>query len=191
MENIETERLMLTPWRDCEEDAQGLYSYAKEPEVGPNAGWKPHESPKESRCIIRELFIKSSTWAIREKETLKIIGSISLEPDRRREDVNSREMGYSLSRECWGKGYMTEAAIAVMDYGFNKYGLVVMSICTSPANKRSQRVIEKCGFKYEGTQRKGYHIYDGTDRDNMVFSILREEWEKQKRVNTDVQTDSV
>ena len=71
MENIETERLMLTPWRDCEEDAQGLYSYAKDPEVGPNAGWKPHESPKESRCIIRELFIKSSTWAIREKETLK------------------------------------------------------------------------------------------------------------------------
>ena len=66
-----------------------------------------------------------------------------------------------------------------MNYGFEKYGLVVMAICTSPNNKRSQRVIEKCGFKYEGLQRRGYHIYDGTDRDNMVFSILREEWEEQ------------
>ena len=179
MENIITERLMLTPWRDCEEDAQELYSYAKDPEVGPNAGWKSHESPEESRQIIRELFMKSNTWAIREKESHKIIGSISLENDRRREDVNSREMGYSLSREYWGKGYMTEAAKAVMNYGFEKYGLVVMAICTSPNNKRSQRVIEKCGFKYEGLQRRGYHIYDGTDRDNMVFSILRVEWEEQ------------
>ena len=38
-------------------------------------------------------------------------------------------------------------------------------------------MIEKCGFKYEGRQRRAYHIYDGTDRDNLVFSILREEWE--------------
>lgn len=73
---------------------------------------------------------------------------------------------------------MTEAARALMDYGFEKYNLVVMSICTSPANKRSQRVIEKCGFKYEGLQRRGYHIYDGSDRDNLMFSILREEWEE-------------
>lgn len=180
MENIFTERLCLTPWRDCEEDAEALYSYAKDPEVGPNAGWKPHGSAEESRQIIRELFMKSSTWAIREKETNKIIGSISLEKDRRREDVNSMEMGYSLAREYWGNGYMTEAAKAVMDYGFNKYGLVIMSICTSPANKRSQRIIEKCGFKYEGLQRRGYHIYDGSDRDNLTFSILREEWEARR-----------
>jgi len=179
MEIIQTERLRLTPWRDCEEDARELYAYAKNPDVGPNAGWKPHDSIEESRTIIRELFLKSNTWAIREKESDKVIGSISLEKDRRREDVNSMEMGYSLSKEYWGKGYMTEAAKAVMDYGFEKYGLVVMSICTSPLNRRSQRVIEKCGFKYEGLQRRGYHIYDGTDRDNLFFSILREEWEAQ------------
>lgn len=180
MENISTRRLLLTPWRDCQKDAEELYAYAKDPEVGPNAGWKPHESVEESGQIIRQLFMESNTWAIREKDTCKIIGSISLEQDRRREDVKSMEMGYSLSRDCWGKGYMTEAAKAVMSYGFEKYGLVVMSICTSPLNKRSQRVIEKCGFTYEGLQRRGYHIYDGTDRDNLMFSILREEWEAQK-----------
>lgn len=179
MENIYTERLLLTPWRVCIEDAKGLYAYAKDPDVGPNAGWKPHESVEESLKIIEELFVpEKNTWAIREKESNKIVGSISLLFDRRREDVNSREMGYSLAKDCWGKGYMTEAARALMDYGFEKYNLVVMSICTSPTNKRSQRVIEKCGFKYEGLQRRGYHIYDGSDRDNLMFSILREEWQE-------------
>ena len=177
MKNIETQRLLITPWTESREDAEGLYAYAKDPDVGPNAGWKPHESVEESAMIIREMFISETTWAIREKESGRIIGSIGLMPDKRREDVNSREMGYSLAKDCWGKGYMTEAAKALMDYGFEEYGLVIMAICTGPDNKRSQRVIEKCGFKYEGRQRKGYHIYDGTDRDNLVFSILREEWE--------------
>lgn len=180
MKEIFTERLHLTPWTDSKEDAEGLYLYAKDPDVGPRAGWKPHESVEESMEIIRELFIPHNVWAIREKDTEKIIGSIGLENDRRREDVNSKELGYSLAKESWGKGYMTEAAMAVMDYGFREFNLTVMAICTSPENKRSQRVIEKCGFKYEGCQRRGYHIYDDTDRDNLVYSILREEWESRR-----------
>ena len=89
-------------------------------------------------------------------------------------------MGYSLAKESWGKGYMTEAARAVIDYAFEEFDLVVLAICTGPENKRSQRVIEKCGFKFEGIQRKGYHIYNGTDRDNLVYSMLREEWEESR-----------
>lgn len=177
MKVIITERLRLTPWQDCREDAEGLYAYAKDPEVGPKAGWKPHASVEESAEIIRGIFMPNVVWAIREKDTGKIIGSIGMEPDRRREGVNSREMGYSLAREAWGNGYMTEAAKAVMDYAFEEFGLTVMGICTSPENKRSQRVIEKCGFQYEGRQRRGYRILDGTDRDNLTYSILREEWE--------------
>ena len=177
MDNIETGRLLLTPWRDCLEDAEGLYAYARDPQVGPNAGWKPHQSVEESRQIIREIFMPADVWAIREKSSGRIIGSIGLENDRRREGVNSREMGYSLAKDCWGHGYMTEAARAVMDYGFRVYDLTVMAICMGPENRRSKRKKEKCGFKYEGRQRRAYHIYDGTDRDNLVFSILREEWE--------------
>ena len=110
------------------------------------------------------------------------MGSIGLERDRRREDVASREMGYSLGKAFWGKGYMTEAAKAVIDYAFTqeKEPIVILAICTGPDNQRSQRVIEKCGFVYEGRQRKGYHIYDGSDRDNLVYSMLREEWEQRK-----------
>ena len=63
-----------------------------------------------------------------------------------------------------------------MDYAFRKYDLVIMSIRTSEVNIRSRRVIEKCGFTYEGTLRKAYHIYTGVDRDSRLYSITREEW---------------
>ena len=137
---------MLTPWRDCEEDAQELYSYAKDPEVGPNAGWKSHESPEESRQIIRELFMKSNTWAIREKESHKIIGSISLENDRRREDVNSREMGYSLSREYWGKGYMTEALNTLRGWAFANKSVTIMLAHPQRDDEAFHGLLRKSGF---------------------------------------------
>lgn len=178
---IETERLRLTSWQDTEEDAQGLFSWASNPNVGPNAGWKPHASLEESRTILRELFVPGGDgYAIREKDTNKIIGNISVYPDTAREGVKSMELGYALSEECWGKGYMTEAAKALMKYAFEKYDLAIMAIRTSEVNRRSQRVIEKCGFKYEGTLRKAYHIYTGEDRDSRFYSITREEWEEIK-----------
>lgn len=175
---IETERLRLTPWTSSEEDVAGLFAWASHPEVGPNAGWKPHADLNESKKIIETMFMPSrDCWAIREKESNRIIGNIAIYEDGARENVNSLEMGYALARDCWGKGYMTEAARGVMDYAFAEYELAVMAIRTSDVNSRSQRVIEKSGFKYEGTLRKAYHIYDGTDRDSRIYSITREEWE--------------
>ena len=178
---IETERLRLTPWTDSEEDIEGLFAWASHPEVGPNAGWKPHTDLEESKRIIETMFMTSDDgWAIREKDSNRIVGNIAVYEDSARENVKSLEMGYALAYDCWGKGYMTEAARAVMDYAFEKHDLVVMAIRTSNVNERSQRVIEKCGFKYDGTLRRAYHIYDGTDRDSRIYSITREEWEERK-----------
>ena len=177
---IETPRLILRSWEDTEEDAKGLYSWASNPNVGPNAGWKPHGSVEESGKIIREMFIPGGDgFAIIERGSGEIIGNISVYEDTARENVASMELGYALKEECWGRGYMTEAAKAMMKYAFKKYDLVIMSIRTSEVNRRSQRVIEKCGFRYEGTLRKAYHIYTGEDRDSRLYSITREEWEEQ------------
>lgn len=175
-----TERLILTPWTDSWEDAEGLFRYAKNPNVGPNAGWAPHKSVEESLKIIRELFLcEIDNWSIRHKDNNIIIGHISLFQDTIREKVNSMEIGYNLDEAEWGKGYMTEAVKAVIDYGFKTHELDVIAIRTSPTNTRSARVIEKCGFTYEGTLRKVYKIYDGSLRDSRIFSLLREEWESQ------------
>ena len=178
MKTIETERLRLIPWK--EEYAQSLYNYAKDPDVGPAAGWKPHEDEAESLDIIRTLFLPNNVWAITEKTGGDIIGTVGLEPDKRRPLVNSKEIGYSMSKEYWGKGLMTEAVSAVIDFAFEVYELDVLSACVWPSNEKSQKVVKKTGFTYEGTERRSFKVYDGTVRDTKCYSILREEWIQMK-----------
>ena len=171
---LETERLVLRGWK--KKDAAALYAYAKNPNVGPNAGWKPHADVRESRTIIVQLFQQNTTWAITLKGDDTPIGSIGFEPDAYRPRIASRELGYSLSEDCWGQGIMTEAARRLLKYGFEEMRLRSIMIRTGEANKRSQRVIEKCGFKYEGTLRGCYLMYNGEIRDSRVYSMLQGEY---------------
>ncbi|MEG2324450.1 MAG: GNAT family protein [Anaerovoracaceae bacterium] len=174
MKQLETTRLILKDWRTSY--APQLFDYAKNPNVGPHAGWKPHESVKESKMIIKKVFLPNMVWAIEHKETQCIIGSIGLEPDKYRPDIKSKELGYSLNEEFWGKGLMTEAAKAVIQYSFVTLGLEMLTICTGSENFRSQSIIKKCGFTYEGTLRKAYRIFDGSLRDVLCYSIMKEEY---------------
>ena len=65
---LETNRLILRPW--CESDAEYLYTYASDPEVGPPAGWPPHTSVENSREIIRTVLSKPETYAVCLKKTV-------------------------------------------------------------------------------------------------------------------------
>ena len=60
---METERILLRHWQ--ESDAEALFKYASEPDVGPRAGWPAHKSEEENREIIRTFFHNDTTWAIR------------------------------------------------------------------------------------------------------------------------------
>lgn len=173
--SITTERLLLR--RFSEDDAQEVFELAKDPDVGPRAGWNPHENIEETLTVLMNIIMPSDAFAITLKDSGKVIGDIAIEEDRYRPDADSGELGYWLGKEYWGKGYMTEAARAVIDYAFGEKGLSMLGICTSPVNSRSQRVIEKCGFVYEGTIRRTYKIYDGTLRDSRVYSMTKEEYE--------------
>lgn len=182
-QSLRSERLAMIP---CSvDDAADLYEYAKNPDVGPHAGWKPHESVEESREIIEGLFLPSGALGIHEIESDGLpgpmIGTIALEVDRFRPDAKSKEIGYSLAKDAWGKGYMTEASAEVIRYAFENLGMEILTICTSPVNKRSQRVAEKNGFTYEGRIRKAYRIYTGELRDSLVFSLTKEEWEQRSK----------
>lgn len=90
-------------------------------------------------------------------------------------------IGYALSEAYWGKGYATEAVKKVIQYGFEELGLEIISVYHYPHNKRSQRVIEKCGFKYEGTLRKSSVLYDGSIYDDVCYSITKEEYYNSTR----------
>ncbi len=167
------------PWIISQEDAKALYDFAKNPNVGPAAGWKPHESIEESMEVIKKIFLPAICFKIIEKKEDRVIGFIGFEPDKRRPDINSKELGYALDEEFWGRGYMLEAVEATLEYMFLEKGMDIISICTNSENQKSQRVIEKAGFVYEGTQRKSAKDYKGYISDTKVYSMLRSEWKKR------------
>ena len=73
---LNTERLMLRKWTEA--DAESLFEYAKDPEVGPIAGWPPHKNKDESLNVIKNVFNGAECYAICEKGNNEAIGAIEL-----------------------------------------------------------------------------------------------------------------
>lgn len=176
MDTIATRRLLLRPL--AMSDVEDFYEYASHPDVGPNAGWQPLSSLSEARGKLQEFIDKDETRALVEKGSGKVIGSIALHPDKRRNHDKTRAIGYVLNPAYWGNGYMTEAAKAVIRHSFESAGLLILSIDHYVFNERSRRVIEKCGFVYEGTLRLAYEVYTGEIHDHVCYSITRDDYGK-------------
>ena len=178
MQRLESERLILRGL--TEQDTDYLFGYASDPEVGPRAGWKPHESREESLSIIQMFIEKDEVFALERKSDRRMIGTLGLHHDKWRNLPDVRMIGYVLAQDCWGNGYMSEAVRRAMRYGFEEMDLRLISISHYTFNKRSRRVIEKCGFVYEGTLRQTFLRFDGAVFDEAVYSITKEEWSKQQ-----------
>ncbi len=177
---LQTARLILRPI--TLEDAPAMFACSCGPEVGPAAGWKPHESPEETRQIIQEIFLdKEGIFGIVRREGGELIGSVGLTADPKRENERVRMLGYSLGREWWGCGYMTEAARAVVDYGFRTRELDLISAYCYPRNARSRRVLQKLGFIHEGTLRLCERLYTGEVLDDECYALLRVDWRGSPR----------
>ena len=76
---IETDRLLLRPWK--ESDAESLYTIAKDPHIGPLAGWLPHANKDDSRQIIKGILTAPEIYCITLKGEGEIIGSVGLHFD--------------------------------------------------------------------------------------------------------------
>lgn len=177
MKRLETPQLILRDW--AEEDAKDLYRYAKDPEAGPAAGWKPHENMEESREVVKMFIREGDVWALEEKASGRVIGSLGLHKDKKRPGVPGVKMvGYVLAKEFWGQGRMTEAVKEAMRYAFEEEGLRMLTVYHFPWNDRSRRVIEKCGFRKEGTLRESFVRFDGTLMDEVCYSLTVEEWKE-------------
>ena len=174
MQTLFSERLILRDF--AKRDVDDLYRYACDPDVGPRAGWKPHESREESLAIIQMFLRDDNVWAIEQKSDGRVVGSLGLHTDKWRNLPDVRMFGYVLAQDCWGRGYMREAVGRAMEHCFFDLGMRLLSVSHYTFNDRSRRVIEKCGFVYEGTLRQTFLRYDGAIFDEAVYSITKDEW---------------
>lgn len=169
---LHTSRLTLRPWR--ESDAESLFEYAKDPEVGAIAGWPPHGSVEESLSVIQNVFSVPECYAICLKPDAETclkpdaeacappgqdltdtpIGAISLKLNGYT-DMTERddecELGYWLGKPFWGRGYMPEAVQELLRHGFEDLGMTTIWCGYYEGNQKSERVQEKVGFRYHHT----------------------------------------
>lgn len=156
---------------------EAVFNCCQNPNLGNNAGWKPHETPEESLKILQTIFIpQKDTWAITKKENQQLIGAIGIMPDPKRENPNAGMIGYWLDEAQWGKGYMSEAVSVVLEYGFNQLGLILISANCYPQNERSQRVLKKMGFTYEGMLHQAEVSYDGKIHDHLCYYLEKKSY---------------
>lgn len=149
---LETERLILRPWKET--DAESLYYYAKNPDVGPIAGWNPHKNIEESLQVIKNVFNGAECYAICEKGHDEPIGAVELKLNGHT-DMTDRddecELGYWLGKPFWGRGYMPEAAKKLVQRAFEDLGMTTVWCGYYDGNDKSKRVQEKLGFIYHHT----------------------------------------
>ena len=150
MKTIETPRLLLRPW--SMDDAEQLFALAQDPDVGPRAGWPPHQSVDESREVIRTVFANDHTWAIVLKETDELIGCMGYYTH---EESNigigemDAELGYWIGKPYWGQGLIPEASRALMRYAFEELGMRAVWCGYYDGNEKSRKVQTKLGFVYQ------------------------------------------
>ena len=178
----ETERLVLRRWQDS--DAESLYEYAKDPDIGPIAGWPPHRSIEESRDIIANVLSGKEAYAICLKTDHKAIGAIELKLNGHT-DLTERddecEMGYWLGKPFWGQGIMPEAAREMLRRAFEELGMTRVWCGYYEGNAKSKRVQEKVGFRYQWKSENVDVPLMHEKRTGYVSSITKEQWQRDRQ----------
>ena len=148
---METDRILLRPWRD--DDAAALFKYASDPEVGPRAGWPPHQSVEESLEILHTVFHNDTNWAIELKATGEAIGAIGYLPAPE-SNLPAREgeplIGYWVGKPYWNQGICTEALELMLEHIRKETDIKSLISSHFYDNPASGRVMEKCGFLSTG-----------------------------------------
>ena len=173
---LETPRLILR--RITMRDAEDVFAYSRDPEVARHVLWAAQKRLSEAKDFCRwqrrqYRADEPASWGIILKETGHLAGTIGYmdyNPDNA-----TVELGYSLARERWNRGYMTEALSKVIHHTFTKMDIHRIEAQHEVDNPSSGRVMEKCGMRREGVLR-GRIRNKGAWKDVCLYAILAEEW---------------
>jgi ribosomal-protein-alanine N-acetyltransferase len=177
-QNLETERLLLR--RIDKNDADEVLAMRGNPEIMkyiPRPLAKTKEDALEHIAMIEEKIIENIgiNWGITIKGSNKIIGIIGhyrIQPENHRSEI-----GYMSLPEFNGKGYITEAIKAVVEYGFEQMNLHSIEAVIDPDNIASERVLQKNGFVKEAHILEN-ELWDDKFWDTVIYSLLRRNFKK-------------
>lgn len=176
---METERLILRRWN--ESDAEDLFEYAKDADVGPIAGWPPHKNIEESLSVIKNVFNGKEAYAICLKKDNKAIGAIELKLNGHT-DLTVRddecEMGFWLGKPFWRQGIMSEAVKEMLRHAFEDCNMQKVWIGYYEGNEKSKRLQEKCGFKFQWKSEDVDVPLMHEKRTGFVNAMTKSDWEK-------------
>lgn len=162
---IETERLILRPLNM--RDAKDVFEWVGDPIVNRFMQYSLYESISQVEKWLSSLRDEQNEFAFCLKDTGKVIGagSIAFDPE-----TNAYELGYNLNRAYWGNGYATEAAKAMIQWGYQE--LEARNFCAkhATANTASGNVIKKCGFQLEHYGE--YSRFDGSETFEATFYTM-------------------
>ncbi len=172
-----TERLLL---RDFEaSDFEEVYAFCSDPDVMRYFTGEP-ETAEEVRAFLRRTVELAQQqpqtkfrYAIVLRTENRVIGGCGLDIM----DAHAREgeIGYHLLASCWGRGYATETARALLQFGFDDLKLHRIFADSFARNGASARVMEKAGLKYEARLRQNRRCAEGWD-DTLLYALLEDEW---------------
>ena len=172
---LKTSRLILRPI--LLEDFSAIYNYSKDDEWGQYMD--PHTLEHVENLVCNWV---TSSWDISPRFSImlnsNVIGGTGLYIDV---GNNIAEIGYSLAKNYWGKGYITEATTEVMRWGFEDLKLYKIFARANAENFRSLNVMGKLGMNQEALL-KGHNIIRGKRKDEVVFSILKDNWKPSNRL---------
>jgi RimJ/RimL family protein N-acetyltransferase len=176
-----TERLILREFRA--DDWPAVLAYQSDPRYLRYYEWT-ERTPGEAQAFVRMFLDQQQTrprtrfqLAVTLKETQHLIGNCGIRLGR--VGAHEGDIGYELDPRFWGRGYATEAARAIVLFGFSELDLHrVWSWCIAD-NVGSARVLEKVGMRLEGRQRDK-EWFKGRWWDVLLYAILEDEWRAQQ-----------
>ena len=171
--NLETPRLHLRPWTLS--DAHTFARLSDDPEIADHTGTFLHPQPdgwahkRIARYLESSLEGTGYSFAVCLRDSLEVIGECGITVEARHQRA---ELGYWCGAAYRGNGYITEAARAVMMFGFETLGLQRIQASHFPRNPASGRILQKLGMEREGLLR-GYYLKNGVPEDVMYYAALR------------------
>lgn len=151
---LETARVRLRQL--AEGDVERLVELNSDPDVMRYLGGAPAPREEAEAGVARTRMYREryggrlGVFTAESRESGEFMGWFHLRPDRARlDDVKNLELGYRLKKKFWGKGYATEASLALVAKAFGALGAETVFAVTDAENAASRRVMEKCGLSFE------------------------------------------